>query len=219
LFPVRLTSCLVGLVLGQGAKVSPEAFADRWVASTQSGDRRQIESLFVEKGKLFFESAGRTREVDLPHYIDLLAATLPGFKSFRRERGEVELVAAGEGAEEAGKGPVLWFTITDRIQTPEGFTLQAVNREEFELAPGEVPLAVRYRSRTLSCESLEKPEGWMNYGGPGGLNGFLIESHFQAPPEGMGVVILGMAVALLLFLKILYSLGLGMKRGRVSALP
>jgi hypothetical protein len=193
---------------GSRGKVTPEEFADRWVAATQACDRSGIERLFMEKAKLAFESAGRTREVDPPHYGSLLAAALGGLKGLSRERGEVELVAS----DEAEKGPLLWFTVTDRLRTADGYLLRAVNKEEFELAPQDGSRAIRYRSRTLSCETEEKPQPWMNYGGPGGLNGFLVEAHFQAAPEGMGVAIVGAVAGVLIFVKVLHSLGIGLRR-------
>jgi len=195
------------LVLGLGASskwATPEEFADRWVKATREADEAGLRRLFREDGHVRLEAVGRNRELKPQDYAELFSTTLKEFKDFRSERGAVE-VFPGDGA---GVGSVIEFTVTDRIETLQGFHLEAVQKEVFEIEPGESGRVVKYRSSVISLEVISKPEPWMNYGGPSGLNGYLIETHFRSAPKGMGLVIAGAAVAIALLLKVLHSLGI-----------
>lgn len=205
----HISGTLVLLALGAGPTPAeepppaPAEFADRWLACTRKADRSAVKRIFTRDAKLSFEAIGRSREVNPEQYSRLLADTLPRLGSFHRERGAVDVYSG----EESEGGTQLVFLVTDRMRT-QGFEIEAVQKETFTLAPGDPSRAVRYHSRTISCEALKKPESWMNYGGPIGLNGHLIETHFHSAPAGMGLVFAGLVVALALLLKVIHSLGI-----------
>src|SRR5207249_3918937 len=105
--------------------------------------------------KLVIESAGKVRELDPAHYSGVLSTALSGLKGVERQRGIVEV----SGGDET-KPRTISFTTTDRIETEDGYLLEAVNQEEFDLQPEDGGLAAGYRSRSISCEALRKPEPW-----------------------------------------------------------
>jgi hypothetical protein len=190
-----------------GGPRSPEELADRWVECFRKGGEGRVKSLFKDRATIVLESAGKVRQLDPEHYAGFLASALSGLKGFERQRGVVEVSGGDEG-----KPRTVSFTTTDRIETEDGYLLESVNQEEFELRPADGGLAAAYRSRSVSCEALRKPEPWMNYGGPMGLNGHLLDAHFRSAPDGFGFVLVGAGVALIVFLKAIHSLGLGRRR-------
>ena len=195
-----------GLSGFEGAGPRPEDFADRWVEAIQKGDEARIRNLFTPDAELVFEVLRRKRSARPDRYAALVSGALGEFKKFERSRGSVELAPVEINGEE-GKSSILRFTVTDTIRTSHGFVLTSEADEEFEFAPGSTDRAVRYRSQVRSCEAVEQPEEWIQYGGPKGLNGFLLEENFHAAPEGMGLFIVVAVVALLVIFKVLYTIG------------
>jgi hypothetical protein len=180
----------------------PDRIADRWIAATAAGDASRVQDLLAPDARVVFESDGKSRQVDGSGYAELLEAAVKDLKSFQRERGPVE-------AEETPKGLRIVFEATERFHTREGFALEAISREELLLPPGGGEgRAVELRSRTLSQETLGRPESWLSYGGPSGLNGLLIDAHFRAPPKGMALVAAAAIAAIALLLKAIHSLGI-----------
>src|SRR5438477_9900165 len=105
----RTVVCLLAIAAGgpgaRGGELNAEDFADRWVAAVQSQSARALQALFTGNAVLEFESAGRKRQVDPPHYARLLLTSRADLKDFERRRGGVELTAS----EDSGKGPTITF--------------------------------------------------------------------------------------------------------------
>jgi len=199
-----LAICLVpapAASLLQAQEKEAEAFADRWVECTAKGKGPTLERLFTGGATLTIIAQGRKRSCDPQRYTEYLEAALGRLKSHSRERGSVELPEERPG--------LLAFTSIDRIGTPDGFTIRAETREEFQFGPGgRFERASSYRSTVKSFKVLGAPESWMVYAGPVGLNGFLLEAEFYAPPRDLSLIIAGMVVSLVIVLWLLYRMGL-----------
>ena len=202
-FVAAVFAAAAGPAAGDARVADFEAFCDRWVDATRSGDGRALQGLFQESARLDFNSEGRNRVVEIGDYTDILREAHSSLKSLGRKRGPLEITP-----EEGSQGALVVFEVTDRIETPEGFVVESVSREEFEFGPGDSQRALRYHSRLLSWETLRTPEDWMKYGGPKGLNGFLIDAHFRSAPKGMGFWVAGAVAILVILLKTIHSLGM-----------
>jgi len=176
-----------------------EEFADRWVrCTTGEGD---VAELFRDDASISFAALGRPRTADPGDYGKLLADALGRMKSFDRRREDVEVV------EGDGRGTSISFIVIDRFEDAQGFKIRSETREDFDFAPDDLARALRYRSEVTKWETLEKPEEWRQYGGAIGLNGFLMESHFYAAPQGFGLWFAGAAVAIVAVLATLHAVG------------
>ncbi len=195
---------------GEEAAFSPKEFAQRWVNCTRSVDAEALKSLFVPAARLTFEASGRRREATPERYATLLSAVHANVKSFERVVDSVEMHLAEDAPEDTNTARVdrLVIVTSDRIRTREGFMISAENREEFHFMPGVYTQATGYSAKTVRCDTLEKPEDWQNYGGAFGTNGLLVEAHASATPEGVGSVVVAAIIALIIFGKVLHSLGL-----------
>jgi hypothetical protein len=186
---------------------TPEELVRRWIECTREADRPGIEGLFPPGASLTFAAEGRSRLVDPRTYGELLAAARGKIRSIEREPGAIEV-----SREEGTRGTVVRFPTSDRIETLDGWTIRAENDEEFEYAVGDSSRPVCYRSKTISVETVRKPEEWMRYGGPFGLNGFLLQAHFEASPPGMWLWAVGGVAACVLLAVTVRALGF--RRGR-----
>jgi len=202
---------LLGLCLGlapafsvlHGQEKEAEGFADRWLECTSKGIGSALQRFFTGAARLTFVSQGRKRECDPQQYSEYLAKALKCLKGISRERGRVELALPETGP------ALLTFTVVERIETLDGFTIRAETQEEFEMEPGgKIGRATAYRSKVLSSKTIGTPESWMHYAGPMGLNGFLVEAEFYTAPRGMGLAIAGMALSLFILLAVIYRMNL-----------
>ncbi len=211
---MRAVHILFGLALGPAGAgeeppFSPKEFAARWADCTHPVNPKALKAIFAPAARLTFEASGRRREATPERYAALLEAVQNNLKSFERVVDSVEMRLAEDT--EGARLDRLVISTSDRIRTRDGFLISAENREEFHFMPGAYAQAIGYAAKTVRCDTLEKPADWRNYGGAFGTNGFLVEVHSSATPEGIGTVVVAILISLIIFGKVLHSLGLKKK--------